>query len=254
MKVLIIEDELPAAEHLIRLLGRLDEDITVLQSLTSVFDSARWIKQNPPPDLIFMDIQLNDGISFSIFDRIEVQSPIIFTTAYDKYALDAFKVNSIDYLLKPIALEDLRRAIRKLKSLQSQDQQKPGLNSVQFKAILKELKPAYKQRFLVKAGNHLKSIPVAEILAFQSREKITFLVNDTGRKYPVDYSLNDLEDLLDPDLFFRINRQDMISHAIITDVITYTSHRLKIKSKHFKDSEMIVSRDRVSEFRFWLDK
>lgn len=254
MNVLIIEDELPAAEHLKRLLGRLDEDMNVLQCLTSVIDSARWIKQNPPPDLIFMDIQLNDGISFSIFDQVEVSSPIIFTTAYDQYALDAFKVNSIDYLLKPIALKDLRRATTKWKKVHSRNTQPVGLDRNQIQAILKELKPSFKQRFLVKAGHHLKSIPVDEIIAFQSREKITFLINNTGRKYPIDFSLNDLEDILDPACFFRINRQDMISHQAISDVASYSSSRLKIMSQLSTEKEMIVSRDRVSDFRLWLDQ
>ena len=253
MKILIIEDEVQAAEHLKRLLNTIDDDLTVMTCLTSVVDSVHWLQKNPAPQLIFMDIQLSDGISFSIFEHVEVNAPIIFTTAYDKYALKAFKVNSIDYLLKPIAQKELRQAISKWKKITAAKPSQKNIGVKEIQSILQVLKPSYKQRFLVKAGHHLRSIPVQEIVAFLSREKTTLLVHENGRQYPIDYSLSDLEEMVDPSLFFRINRQDMLSHQIISDVISYSS-RLKIISKILPNSEMIVSRDRMNDFRGWLDQ
>ena len=253
MRVLIIEDEAHAAEHLERLLSRISFNLDVVARLKSVAESITWLTQYPSPDLIFMDIQLGDGISFSIFESTDVDAAVIFTTAYDQYALNAFKVNSIDYLLKPIAFDDLEKAILKWKKhYRQQNVLKLGKSEIQ--AIVSEMKPVFKKRFLVKAGHHLKSIAMEEISFFISRDKITFLFHTDGRKYPVDYPLTELEGILDPHLFFRVNRQYIINHQSIADVMTFSNSRLKIRLKQKEQTPIVVSRDRVTDFRNWLDK
>ena len=251
MDVLIIEDEKHAAEKLKKLLASVDPGIQVLEVLESVHHSIEWLIHHPLPDLIFMDIQLDDGICFEIFDAVKIHAPVIFTTAFDEYALKAFKVNSVDYLLKPIDKSHLAGAIEKYKLLyQDKTFVNPGLEK-----ILAQITGNYKTRFFVKAGEHCKSIPVNDILYFCIIERSTFLKTTGGNHFGLDYSLDQLQKLLDPLHFFRINRTHIIPIRHIKDIITYSTSRLLVVLKDEKDNpDLVVSRDKVTEFRKWLDR
>ena len=252
-RVLIIEDEPQAIKRLETLIEELIPDARILAKIDSVKESIAWLKENPSPDLIFMDIQLADGISFQIFDQCEVKSPVIFTTAYNAYALRAFKVNSIDYILKPVDKDDLKGALKKLELLmQGHDHATQILSNIGD--AVKMLTRRYKTRFVLKIGEHLKSVEVSDIQYFFSLEKTTFAKAGDGRKHILDFTLEQLEDLLDPGQFFRINRKYIISTAAIQDMVSYTNSRLKLVLKGSDDSDIIVSRERVQEFKDWLDR
>jgi len=252
MRVLIIEDEPQAAARLTSLVQELQPSWSIVATLDSVKRSVVWLKQNAC-DLILMDIQLADGLSFEVFDQVEVKTPVIFTTAYNEYALKAFKVNSIDYLLKPIDKDELVMALKKYSSL-------TGKLPVQDKMIesiglaMQMLTKKYKERFVIKVGEHLKSIEVGEILFFFSLEKTTFAQTADGRKHILDFTLDQLDGLLDLDRFFRINRKYMVSVHAIKDMITYTNSRLKLILKTSDDDDVIVARERVQDFKNWLDR
>jgi len=249
MNILIIEDEKPAAEKLKQLIRRLEPDAGILSSPDSVRESVQWFKHNPPPDLVFMDIQLGDGLSFEIFEQVEVDCPVIFTTAYDEYALRAFKVNSIDYLLKPVDVEELRSALKKFRRISGQKPDK----SV-FDQVLKSLTKEYKSRFLVKVGEHIKSLPAAQIQCFYSMDKSTFVLTSENRNYDLDYTLDQIESLVDPSSFFRISRKFIINLEFIKDIISYTNSRLKVVLQGETQDELIVSREKVRDFKGWLDR
>jgi len=250
MNVLIIEDEKPAADKLIRLLNKAAKEIRVVETLETVEDSINWFLNNPPPDLVFMDIQLADGISFEIFDSVEIKTPIIFTTAYDEYAIRAFKVNSIDYLLKPIDSGSLVRAIDKFKSLYP-----TKIDSRKIELLYDQLVKKYKNRFFIKFGSHCRSVMTEEIRYFFIVERSTFMNTFTGKIFDVDYSLDQLQKMLDPEKFYRINRNFIINIAAITDIITWSSNRLKVKLTGGDENfDMVVSRDKVSDFKRWLDR
>jgi two-component system, LytTR family, response regulator len=258
MKVVIVEDEIPAAEKLERYLLRYKGNIKVLARLQSVSDSVTWFKQYQDQiDLIFMDIQLNDGQSFAIFEQIDIVKPIIFTTAYDEYALKAFEVNSIAYLLKPITFHDLSAGIDKLNLLQegsithkTKDQQTIG-----FKELLAGItdQQQYKSRFMIKIGGHIRSITVDKILFFYAEGRNAYITTDQGRRLIIDYKLEDLEDILDTKLFFRANRTFIININAIDDVLVYSNSRLKIIPTIKPEKEMIVSREKVGAFKKWFD-
>ncbi len=252
MNILIIEDEDLAAWGLISKLQRLDPAIQIVATLDTVKAAVDWFRRNPAPDLAFFDIQLADGLSFEIFDQVQVSCPIIFTTAYDAYALRAFRVNSVDYLLKPVAQEDLARALSKLRQLRGTSHFDPGA----IQQMLQTLKPKpYKNRFMVKVGDHLTAIPAEDIDYFFGENKIVWLRHQNGRKYPVDYTLEQLEDLLDPERFFRLNRQYITSLGVIRDVVSYSNSRLKVTLKDpMNDEPVLVSREKVEEFKAWLGK
>ncbi len=252
MKVLIIEDEPLAAERLGNLVRELHAEIQLVATLDSVQRSVVWLSQNTV-DLIFMDIQLADGLSFEIFEKIEIKTPVIFTTAYNEYALKAFKVNSIDYILKPIDKEELAAAYKKYKTLIQQ----PVAPSKMLESIgyaMQMLTKKYKERFVIKVGEHLKSLEVKEILFFFSLEKTTFAQTKDGRKHILDFTLDQLEGLLDPALFFKINRKYIVSMVGIQDMISHTNSRIKLVLKTSDDADVIVARERVQEFKEWLDK
>ena len=251
MKCLIIEDEKIAAERLKKLILNCDKSIEVIQVLQSVQKSVHWLQTNTiMPELIFMDIQLADGLSFEIFEKTEVPVPVIFTTAYDEYALKAFKVNSIDYLLKPIDKDELCAALNKFHNNRSVQAPQIGV----LDKVLKTLTNNYKSKFVIKVGEHIKVIPSTEIQCFYSLDKNTFLQNINGRDYAINHSLDQLEELLDHSLFFRISRKHIIAMEAITDIISYSSSRLLIKLMANNSSdECIVSRDRVGEFKNWLE-
>lgn len=255
MKTIIIEDEKPSARRLLRMLEKLD--VEVLVTLHSVEESRNWFSSNKHPDLIFLDIQLNDGLSFEIFETHPIESAIIFTTAYDEYALQAFKLNSIDYLLKPIDEEELIKAVTKYKNLTMRyDENRNNSIQVSFddikKLLVNPLDREYKKRFTVKVGQHLKMIPIDEIECFYSENKGTYLHTIDGRNYLMDTTLEALEEELSPNDFFRVNRTYFINVNAIKDIIAYSNSRLKIHLNSYKNAEIIVARERVKEFKDWI--
>ena len=250
MKVLIIEDEQPAAHKLIRLLEEADKQIEVIDVLASIEQTINWLAVHPGPELIFLGIQLEDGISFEIFETCKIQTPVIFITAYDEYALKAFKVNSIDYLLKPIAPDDLKAALDKFNVLHRQQ-----ANYSRLESIISQLQPKTKERFLIKIGEHYRSVQTLSIHCFFIMERNTFIQTDTGKTYPIDYSLDKIEQLVDPGQFFRINRNFIVNFSAIQDILIYSSGRLKIILNGWTEKEdILVSRERVTEFKEWMDR
>ena len=251
MTTIIIEDEKPAARRLSRLLEELDVEVSNM--LHSVEEAINWFRNNEHPDLIFLDIQLSDGLSFEIFDEVEVKSSIIFTTAYDEYALQAFKLNSIDYLLKPIDDEELEVAVKKFRAL------KPTLRKLALdfedikKLLVNPIEREYKKRFTVRVGQHLKIINADEVESFYSENKGTYAATTDGRNYLLDTTLENLEMELDPKIFFRVSRKFYVNVNHIKDIISYTNSRLQIKLNHFSEQEIIVSRERVRDFKLWLE-
>jgi DNA-binding LytR/AlgR family response regulator len=250
MDVLIVEDEPLASERLVELIAQCDNSIQVRSTLDTVEDCVEFFAKEDPVDLVFMDIQLSDGISFEIFDRIEVESPVIFTTAYDQYALQAFKVNSIDYLLKPIDPNELQETLRRF----VRQQLRPATDYRLLQQLNAHLNPPYQSRFLVKSGNHYHSIPQGDIAYFQADGKIVYLVTQAGKRYVIDYTMERLErDLLPPDTFFRVNRTFMVQIDAIRDIQNYANGRLKLSVNPPADYDIIVSRERVSFFKAWLN-
>ncbi|MEM9300114.1 MAG: LytTR family DNA-binding domain-containing protein [Bacteroidota bacterium] len=254
MKVLIIEDEVPAAEKLERYLKRYDDSIEVAEKLNSVSSSSAWLDQNQNTvDLIFMDIQLLDGKSFEIFDNVKITKPIIFITAFDEYAIDAFKVNSIDYLLKPITFNDLSGALEKLEQMKVNLGGNGENQQLDINSMLSQLQQkTYKNRFMVKLGEHIKSITTDKIEFFYAEGRNVYLVTNENRKFIIDFKLEDLEDLLDPKSFFRANRTFIMNIEGITDVVVYSNSRLKIIPRLDYDKEIIVSREKVTSFKEWM--
>ncbi|UII30269.1 LytTR family DNA-binding domain-containing protein [Fulvivirga ulvae] len=252
MDILIIEDEKPAATRLERLLKSYNDQINVLDKIDSVKKAIKWLQSNQP-QLIFMDIQLADGLSFEIFEHVDIQAPVIFTTAFDEYALKAFKVNSIDYLLKPIDEDELDAAFKKLDRLAGNHQ--PKSNTLdQINQAMAMLTNKYKSRFVIKVGEHIKSIAVNDIQYFFSRDKASFCCADEGKNYLLDYSIEQIEGMLDPEKFYRINRKYLVSLKAIEDIISYSNSRLRIVLKHCSDKDVVVSRERVNDFKGWLDR
>lgn len=250
-KALIIEDEKRAASRLQQLVGVCDSSIEIVGVLESVKASVDWLGKNDQPDLIFSDIQLADGLSFEIFEKMAVEAFIIFTTAYDQYAIRAFKANGIDYLLKPLDENELCAALEKYKKLSS-----PERNNIDTTALaraLQQLKGYYKERFVVKVGDKLKNINTGAIRAFYSMDKATYLFTDESRNYAVDFSLDHLEDMLDPGQFFRVNRRYITSLDAIAEIVVWSGSRLKIKIRGIEDENLLVSRDRTNDFKKWLE-
>lgn len=254
MKVLIIEDEIPAAEKLERYLLKYDASTTVAAILDTVEGAVAWLRDRQHEvDLIFMDIQLKDGLSFQIFQQVPVKKPVIFTTAFNEFALDAFKVSSIDYLLKPITFTDLSAALKKLESLREQFQQ-PKDQPERMQALVANLKTKeYKTRFMVKLGEHIRSITTDQIGLFYADGRDVYLVTTQNRKFIIDYTLESLEDILDPKVFFRLNRTFILNINAIKDVLVYSNSRLKITLVQEFDKEIIVSREKVGDFKEWFD-
>lgn len=254
-KALIIEDERPAAEHLQRLINQVDIKIDIIRIISSIDEALVWFENNPLPDLLFLDIQLSDGLSFEIFNHINITCPVIFTTAYEEYAIKAFKVNSIDYLLKPIGIDDLKYAIAQFTSI-NYNFRDTWNQTVRYKVdqVMKLLTNNYKSRFVTNVGMHIRSVEVEKINLFYSLEKSTFLLDNTGKTYDIDYSLEQVEKLIDPDHFFRISRKHIVNINAIADIISYTSNRLKLKIVNSKDDDILVSRSKLTKFRRWLER
>ena len=244
MKALIIEDEKPAARKLERMLQA--QGVEVVTKLHSVADAVQWLQQNEHPPLFMVDIQLNDGLSFEIFEQIQTKSFLIFTTAYDEYSLKAFKLNSIDYLLKPINKEELTTALNKFK-------QYLPMGDSHIQPVLQGIYDAknYKKRIVLKIGNQLKPIDVQDVNYFYSEYKVTYL--HTDKSYPMEGSLEELESQLDPKDFFRINRQIIVNRGAIQHIAQYENHRLKLRIQNALTEEIIVSRERVRDFKEWLE-
>jgi len=250
IKTLIIEDELPAAQRLQKLIAETTPDISVEGLLDSIETSVDWLQHHAPPELIFLDIQLSDGLSFEIFKKIKVDSFIIFTTAYDEYAIKAFELNSIDYLLKPVNREYLARALEKFRTMHSRLQ----FDVNELLNVIENRKSAYKTRFVINIGNKIKSIDSEDIAYFYSMEKNTFLATKEGKSYPVDFSLDNIETMVNPDVFFRINRQYLVSYNAIANILVLTKSRIRLELAPVPDEEIFVSNARAPEFRKWLDK
>ena len=254
MKVLIVEDEKMAANRLVRLLEKQIPGLEVMAQLDSVKRTVKWLNENEAPDLLFLDIQIADGLSFEIFEKTEVKSPIIFTTAYDEYAIQAFKVNSIDYLLKPIDPKALEKALIKYRERYSAPDTTPALDIHMIQQAMQMMTKQYKERFVVKIGEHIHTIPISDTAYFFSQEKATFLQTFDQSRYIIDYTLEQVEGLVDPMKFFRINRKYLISLEAVEDIVSYTNSRLRLILKHSKDMDAIVSRDKVHDFKKWLDR
>lgn len=251
MKVLIIEDEKPAARRLNRMLDK--QQVEVCTMLHSVTEAKHWFSVNAHPDLIFLDIQLSDGLSFEIFEEIEIKSAVIFTTAYDQYALEAFKLNSIDYLLKPIDEDDLCSAIKKFNSFKPQQETSVISFDDVRKLLSQESEKTYKIRFTVKIGQQLKVIAVEDIECFYSEDKATYAFTNSARSYLLETTLEQLEGQLEPNEFFRISRKFYININAVKNIVSYTNSRLKIQLNKYSGNELVVSRERVKEFKKWLE-
>ena len=250
LNIIIIEDEKPAARLLQRKIEKLGLQVNTL--LHSVEESIAWFRNNPHPDLIFLDIQLSDGLSFELFEQIEIKSAVIFTTAYDEYALRAFKLNSIDYLLKPIDEDELSTAISKFKN----QFQKNTISSLDFEAInrmlVNPIEKEYKTRFSVKIGQQIKVISIDEIECFYSENKGTYIHTLDNRNYLTDVTLEVLETEINPKDFYRVSRKFIISLKAIKEIQMYSNSRLKISLNSYSEDEIIVARERVSEFKNWI--
>jgi two-component system LytT family response regulator len=249
MNLLIIEDEPASAQRLKKMAEEIDPDLRVLDILDSISASVEYFRNHTTPDLVLLDIHLADGLSFEIFREVEVNCPVIFTTAYDQYAIQAFKVNSIDYLMKPVKKAELAEAFRKLKKLAPV---KPDYNLALLAEVIAKQKKEYLKRLVIRIGQQIKILDIKDLAYFYIEEKIVFTVNFKSDRYPVDLSLDQLEEQLDPERFFRINRGFIVSLESIEAMYTYSKARIKIKLKPPCDLETITSTERSAGFREWL--
>lgn len=254
MNVLIIEDEQLAAEKLESLINKIDNDINVVGKLRSVSAAVEWLSSNEHPDLLISDIKLLDGISFEIFSQIEYQKPVIFTTAYDQYAIKAFEVNSIDYLLKPIQKEKLEAAFQKLEIFQNNREQhaKPDYNKLI--EMMQAGNKQYKSRFMIKVGQKILAVPVEKIAYFYSQNKLSYVVTKEGKKYPLDDPLETIDPLLNPQNFIRANRQYIIGFDSIKEIHPYFKGRVMVELIPENEHEIVISSDKTPEFKRWLDQ
>ena len=255
MKVVIVEDEHLSARRLAALVQRWDPSVEILAELPSVAASIEWFSAHPQPDLVFMDIHLEDGTSFSIFDALNLDVPVIFTTAYDEYMVKAFKVNSVDYLMKPVRYEELSEALDKFRRLHRQ----PGASDTPagLEALLRTLQPKepeYRKRFLIAAGSRLLTVDIAEVRYFYSAEKLTFLVTAANQRYPIDFSLDKLAPQLDPARFYRISRGMTVSVDAIRQIHQYAKGRIRLDLDPAPKEEVFVSLDRSTDFKEWLGR
>lgn len=248
MKVLILEDETLAAEKLEATLMELQPEWQVVSRIKSISSAVEWLESNPHPDLIISDIRLLDGLAFEIFQKVKIDKPVIFTTAYDQYAIRAFEVNSIDYLLKPVQKEKLQTALAKLQK----EPPFPDYNEVL--TFIKSNKTSYKSRFMVRLGQRIVAIPAEKIGYFYSENKLSYIVTLDAKKFPLDQPLDELIDLLDPKRFFRANRQFIVAFDSIAEIHPYFKGRIKIVLQPKSDEEVVISSDRTPEFKKWIDQ
>lgn len=248
MKIVIIEDEVIAADYLEKMIKLYDPSVEVMTKLDSVSSAVIWFQQHQP-DLIFLDIHLGDDISFKIFEQVDIRIPVIFTTAYDHYAIRAFKLNSIDYLLKPIDQNELIASIEKYKFFGN-----PQVDLRKLTELINLQKPNYQERFLVSSGQKLRSVQTSDIAYFFAEQKLSFLADHSGKHFIVDQSLDKLETMIDPQQFFRINRQFIVSFRAIKNMISYSKSRVKLELEPQIDKETIVSVERAPDFKNWLNR
>lgn len=249
MKIVIVEDEQLAAEKLERYLLKYNTEVTIVGKLSSNEEAIQWFQENEDYDVVFMDIQLTDGLSFEIFNEAKIIKPIIFTTAFDEYAIDAFKVNSIDYILKPITFTDVSNAMNKLKKMQHLFS-----NTTQITNAAKQItEKKNKDRFLVRLGNHIHSIKTNQISLFFAEGRTVYLITSEKKKFILDYKLESLEEVLNTKEFFRVNRTFIVNINSIDDVLVYSNSRLKIITKVYSEKDIIVSREKVSTFKSWFE-
>ncbi len=255
MKALIIEDEKIAADRLKGLIKDLRPEWEFMNRVDSIEDSVK-VLQNESPDLIFIDIQLSDGISFEIFNQIHVETPLIFTTAYNEYAIKAFKVNSVDYLLKPVDKKELLSAIEKFENANNKGSEPVSvqLDPNILSSLLTTMTKSYKERFVIKIGEHIKVVNTTDAFYFFSQDKVTYLVANDGRRYVLDFALDKVEEMVSPEQFFRINRKFIVHEQAIDDIVSFSNSRLKLFLKHGEGHDTIVARERVQDFKGWLDK
>lgn len=251
MKAIIIEDEKPAARSLARILET--QDVGVVAIIHSVEEAINWISENDQPDIGFFDIRLGDGLSFEIFDSLEIKFPVVFTTAYDEYAIKAFKVNSIDYLLKPIDEEEVGGALKKYNHLQGKTK---DVNYIkELNKITQILNPnAYKSRFTIKIGRKIKLINTVDVACFYSKDKASYIKTNNNKTHLIEFPLDKLEKMVDPNVFFRISRQFIINAESIEEIYTYSNSRLGIKLRNIPLEDIIVSREKVKLFKAWLER
>jgi len=254
MKLLIVEDEELAAKKLQKILAAVDPSILVAGVTDSIKTTVEWLQENPQPDLILMDIELCDGQSFEIFNLTEVKSPVIFTTSYDEFALKAFKVNSLDYLLKPVQKDELEVALKKFHKLKGSQQSDMNIDQL-VKELQSKLKPvSYRKRFLVKHAQKLISMEVGDIAYFYSDGRLNFFKTTDNKKFVGDYTMDDREEMLDPERYFRISRSFYVSINSVDKIDHYFGNRLILALKPAVDKEALVSREKVTEFKNWLGK
>jgi two-component system response regulator LytT len=260
MNILIVEDEDLAVKKIQKTLSAVDSEAVITGITDSIKSTVEWLQQHPQPDLILMDIELADGQSFEIFNLVEVKSPVVFTTSYDEYALKAFKVNSIDYLLKPVQKEELQNALNKYKKIKdnytpkTEENKDLSLDSL-VKELQRKLQPKeFRKRFLVKHAQKLVSIEIDEIAYFFSDGRLNFFKTTDNRKFVVDYTMDELEDMLDPEQYFRISRSFYVSVGSIDKIDDYFGNRLILQLKPAVDKEALVSREKVTDFKKWMGK
>ena len=247
MKILIIEDEQAAVRRLEKLLKDIDPQVEIIAALSSIESAVEWFQQHPAPDIILMDIHLADGSSFTIFEQVDIPSPVIFTTAYDEYALKAFKVSAIDYLLKPVKQPELENALAKVKGVKKEQEGDDLMHKLAEAGFIKKSK-----RILVKMGQSIKLIDLDQVAYFYSKDKISFAVLPGNKRYPLDQSLDQIEHMIDPVHFFRINRQFIVKMEAIDEMIAYSKSRVKLKLNPPTEEDAIVSKERSPEFKKWL--
>jgi two-component system LytT family response regulator len=247
MNVLIVEDEKPAADRLEKLLKELEPDVHVMGVVVSVASAVKWLSGNELPDLLLMDVNLADGSSFEIFDKVNVAIPVVFITAYDEYALEAFRVNSIDYLLKPVKREDLQRALERFHS-RTADMQ------AQLQMLIRQLRPAntFQKRLVIRYGEVIKMVETKDVAYFYTENRINYLCTFDNLRYPVDQNLDELEGVLDPSVFFRINRQFIVNVGAIDKMTAWSKSRVKLTLQPACPIETIVSTERSPVFKEWL--
>jgi len=256
LKVLIIEDEIPAQRLLKETLQEINSETEVVDCLNSIKSAVEWFQNNPHPEIVLLDIQLSDGLSFEIFKQMKIESMIIFTTAYDEYAMQAFKVNSLDYLLKPIEKDELQVAFEKYYQYNKQFIQEKNSN-IDFSALaslIKNEKSEYRKRFLIQSNESFFHLPIEQIAFFYSMQGITFAVTFEKREYPINFSLENLKEQLNPEYYFKINRQIIINIEGIKRVHTYFNGKLKLETKPEHSEEIIVGKDKAASFKRWLDR
>lgn len=254
MNCIIVEDERPAAERLKKMVEQYDPTIEVAALTDSISSTVAYLSSHPHPDFMLMDIQLGDGISFEILEQVAISCPIIFTTAFNEYAIKAFKVNSIDYLLKPIDKDEMEAALKKLSGHLASSIPATVVSAEAIAQAMRMLTGTYKERFITRIGDKLHMLSVSSIAAFTSMEKSTYAYTLEGKMVSVDHTLDQIESLVDPSKFFRISRKHIVALSGITDVVVYSSSRLRLNVKGVKDDEVIVSREKCGIFKEWLDR